>query len=180
MSVACGIKEKSSYQWINDISIGFISSILLAMTGLVKVYLPISQVPFTLQNSAVLFMALFLGRKRALYMVSFLILQALVGLPTLASGIVGPALIIGPTAGYLVGYLLSAYFIGGAMEGKNGSFRAISYLVIGTLLQYSFGALWLGSFIGIEKAIIYGALIYMPLDLFKVVFFGVLYQKIKA
>ena len=146
MSVACNIKERNSVQWLNDLSVGFIASILLALTGLVKVYLPIMQVPFTLQNSAVLFMALFLGRKRALYMVSFLILQALIGLPTLASGLVGPAVVFGPTAGYLVGYLLSAYFIGGAMKEVNGRLRTFSYLVIGTLLQYSFGALWLGSF----------------------------------
>ena len=83
-------------------------SMLVALTAQISIPLPFSPVPVTGQTLAVLLIGALLGSRRgALSLVAYL-LAGLIGLPVFASGAAGPAYIMGPTGGYLVGFIAAA------------------------------------------------------------------------
>lgn len=91
--------------------------LLTSLGALIRIPLPFTPVPVTLQTFFVLLGASFLGSRRgALTQIIYLAL-GLVGIPLFAGG-GGIAYILGPTGGYLLGFILAAWLVGKIMEGK--------------------------------------------------------------
>ena len=70
----------------------------------------------------------------------------------------GAHVLVGPTAGYLVGFVVAALVTGHLAErgyGRNLATAAISF-VLGTIVIFAFGLAYLSSLIGVEKAIEFG------------------------
>lgn len=81
-----------------------------------NISIPTYPVPFSLQSLAVLLVGAFLGRKLgALALIQYLLIGA-IGFPVFANGNGGIAALMSPSAGYLYGYVLSAYIAGFAAE----------------------------------------------------------------
>ena len=78
---------------------------------------------------------------------------------------------MGPTAGYLFGYLVAAYVTGALFEKKHDSSRprALLLLLLGNANFFLFGVPWLAYLIGWQKAILVGFLPFLPGDLLKCV-----------
>lgn len=104
---------------------------------------PIQPIPI---NMAMLFVFLaggLLGAKKAA--VSMLVYVAIgaIGVPVFAGFRGGPQVLVGPTGGYILGYLVAASITGFAVDRWGERLWVIaSAMVVGLLFCYAFGTLW--------------------------------------
>ena len=148
------IKQNTQTQIIKSLLIIFFSSIILAISAKVKI--PFYPVPMTMQTFVVLFLGISFGYKIALASVSLYLLEGIMGLPVFSNtpekGI-GFAYFIGPTMGYLIGFL-SACFLASFIKFNDNYFIIFVKLIFSVSTIYIFGILWLGTLIGWDKPII--------------------------
>ena len=111
----------------------------------VRVYTPVTPVPFTLQNLALFVSLYFLSSKHASLSQFLYISAGLIGLPVFAAGISGMLFLTGPTAGYLVGFVAAAFVMGKLMRlsGKIGFVKAALIFVAGDIIILTAGMLHL-------------------------------------
>ncbi|MDJ1156946.1 biotin transporter BioY [Chelatococcus sp. SYSU_G07232] len=126
---------------------------LLAAASWIEV--PMYPVPMTMQTYAVLVIGALCGLRLASETVGAYLLQGALGLPVFAGGAAGYVHFLGPTGGFLVGFLLAAALIGWlADHGWNASpARLALSLTAGHLLLFAPGLAHLAGFVGAEKAI---------------------------
>lgn len=106
--------------------------------------IPFGPVPIVLQNLFVLVAGLTLGRRWALISVAVYLLAGACGLPVFASGTGGIGRLIGPTGGYLIGFLAAAYLVGMFSEMADGRLGVeVAGMVIGSVAVYVVGVPWL-------------------------------------
>lgn len=163
------IDKVQDHSWMRDVLAVIGGSLLISLLARVSIPLPFSPVPITLQPHACLFLGALLGsRKGALAVLAFLF-QGLIGLPVGALGKCGLSWLIGPTGGYLAGYVLGAFATGYLVERtKNATPRmTILAMTTGNLIIYAFGVLHLSNYLGLQGAIVYGVLPFLIGDLIK-------------
>ena len=156
----------------------FFGSILLTISAKVKI--PFYPVPMTMQTFVVLFIGIYFGWKLGLFTVGLYLAEGLVGLPVFAGtpekGL-GLAYFIGPTMGYLIGFLIAAFLTGFFNFGKNYILNFLK-LTLAVSTIYIFGILWLAKFTGWEKVFIVGAQPFLLAELFKILILTILVPKI--
>lgn len=130
----------------------------LLLTASAKAQVPMWPVPMTMQSFVVLVIGMAYGARLAGVTVALYLLQGALGLPVFAGtpekGI-GLAYMVGPTGGYLAGFLLVAIVMGWLAE-RGWDRKALPSLValtIGTVLLFVPGVAWLAVLIGLEKAV---------------------------
>ncbi|WP_019644372.1 biotin transporter BioY [Novispirillum itersonii] len=133
-----------------------LGSLLLAASA--KVQVPFWPVPMTMQTFVVLVLGMAYGSRLAVASVLTYLAQGLAGLPVFAGAIAGPAYMMGPTAGYLVGFVAAAAMIGLLAERgwDRSPLKAFVAMSAGHALIFVFGVAWLSSLMGLEKAIAVG------------------------
>jgi biotin transport system substrate-specific component len=97
--------------------------------------------------------------------------QGLAGLPVFAGGKAGLAVLLGPTGGYLIGFIAAAFVTGWLAErgwDRRPLTTAIA-MVLGNLVIYLLGVCWLDVFVGISKAPLLGLVPFIPGDIVKIV-----------
>ena len=99
---------------------------LLAISS--KIQTPFTLVPATMQTFVVLLLGMALGYKLATATVILYLVEGSVGLPVFAKG-GGFGYLMGPTGGYLIGFILSAYFAG-IIKIKNDPLVVFFYLLL--------------------------------------------------
>lgn len=138
---------------IRDASLILGGSLLVALCA--RIQAPTWPVPITLQPFAVLLVAAALGSRRgALAMIAYLA-QGAAGLPVFAMPpYSGPLYLAGPTAGFLVGFVPAAYFVGLlAQRGWDRRFHtAAAAMALGQLIILGFGFGWLATGFGLAGA----------------------------
>ncbi len=158
---------------VREVILILAGSLLIALTA--QISLPMWPVPVTGQTFGVLLVAALLGRRGALSVVLYLF-EGAMGLPFFAGGLAGPAVLVGPTAGYLAGFVVAAYVVGALCErgwDRNvGS--AVVAMLIGTGLIYACGLPWLAQFTGWDQVLQLGMLPFLPGDILKVILAAVL------
>jgi biotin transport system substrate-specific component len=140
------------------------------LTAGAKISVPFWPVPMTMQTFAVLIVGASLGRAAgAASVLGYLGLGA-AGLPVFAGIAAGPAYLMGPTAGYLLGFVMAAACIGWIAERKVE--RRMLTLTLGGIaamaLIYACGAGWLALQIGAQKAWAVGVLPFLLGDALKI------------
>ena len=110
--------------------------------------IPCIPVPFTLQTLFVL-LAGTVMRRHAVIPVSLYVILGALGLPLFHNGIAGVGVLLGPTGGYLIGFIVAALISGLAYEYPSRPVR-ICGLVAATLVIYTFGIVWLMYSLGRE------------------------------
>ncbi|AFS00733.1 biotin transporter BioY [Lentilactobacillus buchneri] len=108
--------------------------------------LGIIPVPIVMQNLGIMLAGLFLGSKNGTIAVGVFLLLAFLGFPVLSGGQAGPAVFIGPTAGYLFGWLITPLMMGYRRSRPFMSHSWGQLIVIwisGVLIVNLMGALWL-------------------------------------
>lgn len=135
----------------------FAGSLLLWASA--KVQLPFYPVPLTMQTFAVLAIGAALGWRLGLATVLLYLAEGAAGLPVFAGtpekGI-GLAYMMGPTGGYLLGYLPAAALCGWLAErgwDRSVALTALAMLA-GTVTIYLPGLLWLGAVVGWDKPVL--------------------------
>ena len=126
-----------------------------------KLQVPFYPVPMTMQTLVVLMIGMAYGRVLGTATVVAYLLAGAAGLPVFAGtperGI-GLAYMMGPTGGYLVGFLVSAWLMGALAErGWSNSFLlSATAMIIGHAVILAAGVAWLAALLGPEKAIAVG------------------------
>ena len=86
-------------------------SIFVAICAQFVLYLPFSPVPITGQTFAVLLCGAVLGSRRGGLSLALYVLEGAIGLPVFAGSSGGIAVLFGPTAGYLAGFIPAAFLV---------------------------------------------------------------------
>lgn len=132
--------------------------------------LPFSLSPLALQTLIVNLTGYVLNAKQAFMTMLVYLLVGLAGVPVFTGGSAGPGKLFGPTGGYIIGFLFTAVFLA-YFRGEKYSFKRYALLgcVIGIPLIYVFGVVQLKLITGMgwDKAIMTGALPFIPLDIVK-------------
>ncbi|MEK9710406.1 MAG: biotin transporter BioY [Alphaproteobacteria bacterium] len=144
-------------------------SLLLAVSAQFKI--PLYPVPVTGQTLVVLLIGMTYGPRLGGITLAAYLFEGTLGLPVFAGGAAGVAVLMGPTAGYLFGFLLAAIAMGYLAERGMGRtvVSTIAAMVIGNCVIYLCGALWLANFIGFGQAIAAGVLPFLYGDALKLV-----------
>ena len=129
---------------------------LTAACAQISFHLPGNPVPVTMQVFAAVLCGMALGGKLgALSQIEYLA-AGLAGAPIFADFKAGPAAIVGPTGGYIVGFILAALVVGLVAERSRRTFahRCVAGF-IGVAVIYTFGrawfAVWLGELTGVRS-----------------------------
>ena len=142
---------------------------LIAVGAFISI--PIGPVPIVLQNFFVLLTGLLLGRNWGLGAVATYLLVGIFGVPVFAGGTGGIGRLLGPTGGYLLGYLPAVYVVGWISAKKPTKvYLDIIALVCGTAIVYACGVPWLKIVTGMpfEKALAVGLLPFLLGDALKI------------
>jgi len=143
-------------------------SLILCLSAQVKVYLPISPVPITGQTFAVLMLAALLGSRLGVLAIIAYLMEGVAGLPVFVGGI-GLSALIGPTGGYLMGFVAVAYVVGKLAE--MGWDRRVSTTILamlaGEFVLYTFGVCWLAVMTNIRTALVIGLYPFIVGDILK-------------
>ncbi len=118
-------------------------SALTAVLAQIFIPLPFTPVPVNLAMLAVFLGAGLLGgMKGAISQIIYLFLGA-IGLPVFAGFTAGLGILVGPTGGYLVGYVIASLTIGILFQvfPKGDLFR-IGAMIVGLVFCYTLGTLW--------------------------------------
>lgn len=132
--------------------------------------LPFSLSPLALQTLIVNLTGYVLNAKQAFMTMLVYLLVGLAGVPVFTGGSAGLGKLFGPTGGYIIGFLVTAVFLA-YFKGEKYNFKRYALLgcVIGIPLIYVFGVVQLKLITGMpwDKAILTGALPFIPLDIVK-------------
>jgi biotin transport system substrate-specific component len=143
-----------------------------AFIGLISlgawVSVPFFPVPLTLQSLFVLLAGAVMKRYAVIPLSLYVAFGAL-GLPVFHTGIAGFGILLGPTGGYLIGFIFAALMVGLAYEHKSATIR-ITGLIAGTGIIYGCGVAWLmySLTIGLIPAVLSGVLPFIPGDAIKI------------
>jgi biotin transport system substrate-specific component len=151
-------------------------AVLLAIAGSAlltlsaKLQVPFYPVPMTMQTLVVLLIGLGFGARLGVATVLLYLAEGAVGLPVFAGtpekGI-GLAYMVGPTGGYLFGFVLAAALTGWIAERRRDAEALVMAVVGGSLAIYFPGILWLASFVGFEQALDLGLVPFLWADVLK-------------
>ena len=135
-----------------------------------KVQIPFWPVPMTLHTLAVFTLAAALGPRLGMAAMATYLAAGAAGLPVFSGtperGI-GLAYMVGPTGGYLLGYLLAAGVIGRLAQGRGAPGQALAMLA-GLAVVYAAGLLWLAGFAPASGVIAAGFAPFILADLVKI------------
>ncbi|MBQ0079147.1 MAG: biotin transporter BioY [Eubacterium sp.] len=100
-------------------------------------------VPVTMQTFAVFLCAGLLGTKRSVASIGCWILMGFIGVPVFAGFQGGPAVIIGPLGGYIVGFIVTAIIVGVASDKISRKPVVLGVaMFIGLVICYAIGTVW--------------------------------------
>ena len=177
------IKNLKEIQIVKKLFLAFTATIFLALSA--KISIPFWPVPMTMQTFVVMFIGVIFGWKLGLFSVFLYLFEGIIGLPVFAGtpekGL-GIIYFVGPTMGYLIGFLATVFFTGYFIFNKN-FFTNFLKLLFSVSFIYIFGIIWLGALLGWEKPIFeLGAKPFLLAELFKVILLSLLitkFQKIR-
>ena len=172
---------------------------LIAVSGFIVFPLPGTPVPIVLQNMMPILASGLLGGLYGTASTAIFLIAGLLGLPVFSGGRGGLAHLLGPTGGFLIGYLVAAAFLiiffrkPGAKDltlvssGKNNSIKLINYLKIiaasfsGFALIYVFG---IARFMqltnrGFFESLSLACIPYLPGDFIKMILVSALIYKLR-
>jgi len=132
--------------------------LLIVLTS--QISIPLKPVPITLQTFGVMLVGLTFTRTAAIKAIAGYLALGLLGLPVFANFGSGYHYLLGPTGGYLVGFLVSVAIMSSIrpfLHNQNFFCIAVNCL-IGTVVILTLGIVRLSHFIGFEKAIYSGLL----------------------
>ncbi len=161
------------YRWLSGLASSHKFGLSLLMAGItgvlaqIRIMLPWTPVPVTGQVLAVLLCGIFLGEYYGGLSMALYLVLGFLGLPWFANGLSGS--MIGPTAGYLIGFVPAALLIGYLFRRSHRFLVQLGAIVSGIAVIYLLGTIHFILFTGIEpgKAMVMAVLPFIPFDLLK-------------
>ena len=163
------LSPRQQRSWLLDAVLVVLFSAFVALTAQVEI--PLWPVPLTLQTLGVLFTGAVLGSRRGALALLLYLTEGTLGLPVFAGGASGVGYMLGPTGGYLVGFVVAAGVVG--WLAQRGWDRRLVWaavaMVIGNVIIYVCGVAWLAVFLGdLWGALVKGMLLFVVGDLIKI------------
>lgn len=164
--------------------LGIITFIILTSLGaFVRIPLPFTPVPVTLQTFFVLLSGALLGKGYGAVSQTAYLALGVAGLPIFAQAGFGAAYLFGPTGGYLAGFVLASLFLGRSIKyarcnffGLLGLFLAADFIILAS------GTFWLKIILGYGffKLLAVGFVPFVLPDILKAAFAALLYLRLKG
>lgn len=155
---------------IYDITLVAGGSLLIALLSQIRIPLPFTPVPITGQTLGVLLAGAMLGRIRGTFTVVVYLGQGAAGLPFFAGGAAGLTHLMGPTGGYLFGFIGGAYVTGILAEKgwdrKPGT--TVVAMILGNVAIFAVGLTWLGLYTRSYDVFSLGLFPFIPGDIIKI------------
>ena len=173
------IKVLSNQKVIKYLLTIFLGSLLLTISAKIKI--PFYPVPMTMQTFVVVLMGATFGWKIGVTTISLYLLEGIIGFPVFAGtpekGL-GLIYFMGPTMGYLIGFLFAA-FLAGYLNLKTNIFLIFLKLILSVSIIYILGILWLGHLIGWDKPLLeLGLMPFLLAELFKISLLTIITKKL--
>ena len=140
--------------------------------GPLSIPLPFSPVPISLTNFAIFLAVFILGMKDATISFIIYLLLGAVGVPVFSAFSGGLGKLVGPTGGYLFGFIFLALIMGFFMEHFDRKIvPTIIGMIIGMAVCYIFGTVWLAKLMNLSfnEALALGVLPYLAGDVAKII-----------
>lgn len=155
---------------LHNVGLVILFTVLIALSAQVAVPLPFSPVPITMQTLTVLLTGILLGSRLGAITILAYLAEGAIGLPVFAFGTFGFATLVGPTGGYLFGFVIAAGLVGFLAEQgwDRRLWTTVLAMVLGNLVIYLFGVGWLSTFMGFTGAIAAGMLPFLIGDAVKI------------
>jgi len=156
--------------------------ILTSLGAFVRIPLPFSPVPITLQTFFVLLAGAFLGANPGALTQIIYIGLGLAGLPIFTGAGSGLLYLAGPTSGYLFGFILASLLIGKCLKYTPATlFPVLGVLFLGDLLILFCGLTWLKFIFGYNftRLLLIGVMPFIPGDLLKALAASFIYLKLR-
>ena len=173
------IKVLSNQKVIKYLLTIFLGSLLLTISAKIKI--PFYPVPMTMQTFVVVLMGVTFGWKIGVATISLYLFEGIIGFPVFAGtpekGL-GLVYFMGPTMGYLIGFLFAA-FLAGYLNLKTNIFLIFLKLILSVSIIYILGILWLGHLIGWDKPLLeLGLMPFLLAELFKISLLTIITKKL--
>ena len=173
------IKVLSNQKVIKYLLTIFLGSLVLTISAKIKI--PFYPVPMTMQTFVVVLMGVTFGWKIGVATISLYLFEGIIGFPVFAGtpekGL-GLVYFMGPTMGYLIGFLFAA-FLAGYLDLKTNIFLIFLKLILSVSIIYILGILWLGHLIGWDKPLLeLGLMPFLLAELFKISLLTIITKKL--
>ncbi len=168
---------------LKQITLAGLMTAVFCLLGPISLNIPISPVPISLGMLAIYFVTSVLGMKLGTFSVLAYILLGLAGVPVFTGFTGGAGKLLGPTGGYIIGYLFMALICGFFVDKwGNRILPEILGMVLGTVVCYIFGTMWLAhqASYTFPQALAAGVLPYIPVDAVKLAIALIAGRQIRA
>ena len=173
------VKTIQNQKIIKSLLIVFFGSLILTLSAKIKI--PFYPVPMTMQTFVVLLLGISFGYKIAVATTTLYILEGLLGFPVFSNSPekgVGFSYFVGPTMGYLIGFIFAS-FLAGYLNYTKSHIRNFFSLILSVSIIYILGVLWLGILIGWDKPLFdLGVKPFILAEVFKIIILTLLINKL--
>lgn len=156
---------------------------VMCLLGPLALNIPfISPVPISLGMLGVYLAVSILGMKAGTLSVAVYIILGFIGIPVFTNFTGGVSKLLGPTGGYIIGYIFMALICGFFMDRWESRFWVCFLgMVLGTAVCYLFGTVWLAFQMSLTfpQALASGVLPYIPFDLAKLLLALILGRQVR-
>lgn len=117
---------------------------VIAIAG--KIQVPFWPVPMTLTTLAIMAIFAMSGLRLSLEIIFAYLAAGFAGLPVFAGALAGPAYFVGPTGGFLLGFVAAAIIVGWAADRglARNPLSLFGAMLVGDIAVFALGFLWLG------------------------------------
>ncbi len=133
--------------------------------------IPVGVVPISFTNLAIYFALYALGMKKGTISYIIYMLIGFVGMPVFSNFSGGPSKLLGPTGGYIIGFVFMALIAGFFIDNfTDKSILCFAGMVLGTAVCYALGTIWLSyqANMPASAALAAGVITFIPGDLVKI------------
>ena len=151
------IPDEGAARWVANAALVVAGSLVLWASA--KIQVPFYPVPMTLQTLAIMAIAASFGMRLGIAAVLLYLAEGAFGLPVFAGtpekGI-GLAYMIGPTGGYLAGFVIAVGLVGWLAERgfDRNIFKLFGAMFVGDAIIFLLGIVWLGTLLGWDKPVL--------------------------
>jgi biotin transport system substrate-specific component len=176
-ALAVAVWPAGANRLVRAIALVLAGTVVLAVSA--KISVPFYPVPMTLQTFAIMALAAAYGSRLAVATVIAYLAEGLAGIPVFAGAGAGPAYVLGPTGGFLAGFIALAFIVGIAADrGWDRSIpKLFAAMIVADVVVFVLGVAWLAWFaqlssgatgIGAASAFTNGVAPFVLADLLKI------------
>lgn len=159
--------------------IGVMSAVICILG---PVSIPIGVVPISFANFAIYLAVYALGMKKGSLSYLIYLCIGLIGIPVFSGFSSGPGKLLGPTGGYLIGFIFMVIICGLFIDKYIDKwYLCMAGMGLGLAVCYAFGTIWLAyqANLSMAAALAAGVIPFIPGDILKIIAAGIIGPQIR-